>query len=93
MRRKTIIRDDFEVAYSVRPSGGLLELYTRPRPIDKTFTSPADSWRGLNRRLLQKDPQLRLGVSPPAGEPLRAAFDLDGLVDAIAPLRAACGWE
>jgi hypothetical protein len=44
-------------------------------------------------KALYGKPQLRLRVVSPAGVPLIAAFDLDGLEDAAAPLRAACGWE
>ena len=38
-------------------------------------------------------PQLRLRVDPPAGDPLIAAFDLSGLEDAVRPLQESCGWE
>jgi hypothetical protein len=38
-------------------------------------------------------PQLRLRVVPPAGDPLIAAFDLSGLEAAVKPLREGCGWE
>ncbi len=44
-------------------------------------------------KALYGQPQLRLRVIPPAGDPLLAAFDLAGLEDAAAPLREACGWE
>ena len=37
-------------------------------------------------------PQLRLRVAPPAGDPLIAAFDLAGLEEAAKPLSDACGW-
>ena len=44
-------------------------------------------------KALYGEPQLRLRVTPAAGEKLTAAFDLSGLEDAVAPLREACGWE
>ncbi len=44
-------------------------------------------------KALYGQPQLRLRVSPPSGEPLLAAFDLGGLEDAIAPLQESCGWQ
>ncbi len=44
-------------------------------------------------KALYGQPQLRLRVAPAAGEPLIAAFDLDGLEEAAAPLRESCGWE
>ena len=44
-------------------------------------------------KALYGQPQLRLRVAPPAGDPLIAAFDLDGLEEAMAPLRDSCGWD
>lgn len=44
-------------------------------------------------RALYGQAQLRLRVTPPTGDALIAAFDLDGLEEAIAPLRDSCGWE
>jgi type VI secretion system protein VasI len=44
-------------------------------------------------KALYGQPQLRLRVAPPAGDPLIAAFDLAGLEEAIMPLQESCGWE
>ena len=42
------------------------------------------------RMLVNIAARLRLRA---AGDPLIAAFDLDGLEEAVAPLRDSCGWE
>lgn len=44
-------------------------------------------------RALFGQPQLRLRVAPPVGDPLLAAFDLTGLEETIVPLQESCTWE